>query len=156
ESVICRKVKFESTLFCFKRKGGPFLAAFVLRKNKENGSKIYTLSANKSKSQRTALTARDIGVCEVCANFKHSSICLSRGKHYGNIPSAWQIELVFKRLKSLLGVGHLRKQDEDSSRAWLQGKLFVAMLLETFIRAGEAFFPWGYPIPVEESEKSLA
>lgn len=68
----------------------------------------------------------------------------------------WQIELVFKRLKSLLGVGHLRKQDEGSSRAWLQGKLFVAMLLETFIRAGEAFFPWGYPIPVEESEKPLA
>lgn len=68
----------------------------------------------------------------------------------------WQIELVFKRLKSLIGVGHLRKQDEESSRAWLHGKLFVAMLLETFIRAGEAFFPWGYPLPVAEKEKSLA
>ena len=45
----------------------------------------------------------------------------------------WQIELVFKRLKSLLGLGHLRKMDLDGSKAWLHGKLFVAMLLETMI-----------------------
>jgi IS4 transposase len=31
----------------------------------------------------------------------------------------WQIELVFKRLKSLLAVGHLPKHDARSSRAWL-------------------------------------
>src|SRR3990167_9723937 len=31
----------------------------------------------------------------------------------------WPIELVFKRLKSLTGFGHLPKHDERSSRAWL-------------------------------------
>jgi Transposase DDE domain len=37
----------------------------------------------------------------------------------------WQIELVFKRLKSLAQLGHVPKHDDRSSRAWLYGKLFV-------------------------------
>ena len=58
----------------------------------------------------------------------------------------WQIELVFKRLKSLLGFGHLRKKDPEAARSWLHGKLLVALLIEALIRHGEALFPWGYPI----------
>jgi hypothetical protein len=58
----------------------------------------------------------------------------------------WQVELVFKRLKSLLGLGHLRKTDEESARSWIHGKLFVAFLLEALLRYGESFFPWGYPL----------
>jgi hypothetical protein len=57
----------------------------------------------------------------------------------------WQIELVFKRLKSIMGLGHLRKVDPTATNAWIQGKLFVALLVEALIRAGESFFPWGYP-----------
>ena len=60
----------------------------------------------------------------------------------------WQIELVFKRLKSILGLGHLPKQEPEGARAWLQGKLFVATLVETLIEAGETLFPWGYPLSV--------
>ena len=56
----------------------------------------------------------------------------------------WQIELVFKRLKSLLHLGHLKKTDPAGARAWLQGKLFVAALIETLIAVGERFSPWGY------------
>jgi hypothetical protein len=58
----------------------------------------------------------------------------------------WQVELVFKRLKSLMAFGHLRKRDDQSAKAWIQGKLFVAFLLEALLRQGESFFPWGYPI----------
>ncbi len=58
----------------------------------------------------------------------------------------WQVELVFKRLKSLMAFGHLRKRDDQSAKAWIQGKLFVAFLLEALLRRGESFFPWGYPI----------
>jgi len=56
----------------------------------------------------------------------------------------WQIELAFKRLKSLLHLGHLKKTDPAGARAWLQGKLFVAALIETLIAVGEHFSPWGY------------
>jgi Transposase DDE domain len=56
----------------------------------------------------------------------------------------WQIELAFKRLKSLAQLGHLPKYDEESSRAWLYGKLFVALLTEKLTRIGRDFSPWGY------------
>ena len=58
----------------------------------------------------------------------------------------WQIELVFKRLKSIIGLGHLPKQDPQGAQAWLQGKLFCALLIESLIQAGERFFPWGYEL----------
>jgi Transposase DDE domain len=58
----------------------------------------------------------------------------------------WQIELVFKRLKSILSLGYLRKVDPDSARSWLEGKLFVAMLIEALLAQAESFFPWGYPL----------
>ena len=56
----------------------------------------------------------------------------------------WQIELAFKRLKSLLQLGHLKKIDKDGARAWLQGKLLVACLIEKLILTAERFSPWGY------------
>lgn len=56
----------------------------------------------------------------------------------------WQIELAFKRLKSLLQLGHLKKTDLEGAKAWLQGKLFVAALIEMLIAVGERFSPWGY------------
>jgi len=65
----------------------------------------------------------------------------------------WQIELVFKRLKSVVALGHLKKKDFEAAQAWIHGKLFVAFLIEALIVAGERFFPWGYPI--SETEASL-
>ena len=56
----------------------------------------------------------------------------------------WQIELAFKRLKSLLQLGHLKKFDKEGARAWLQGKLLVACLIEKLILTAERFSPWGY------------
>ena len=58
----------------------------------------------------------------------------------------WQIELVFKRMKSIMGLGHLPKADPVSCRAWLHGKLFVALLVERMIGAANSFSPWGYPL----------
>jgi len=56
----------------------------------------------------------------------------------------WQVELVFKRLKTLLEIGHLPKSDPASSRAWLYGKLLLALLTEKLARVTCAFSPWGY------------
>jgi hypothetical protein len=58
----------------------------------------------------------------------------------------WQVELAFKRLKSIMQLGHLKKKDTDAAKAWIHGKLFLAFLIEVLIVAGESFFPWGYPI----------
>jgi Transposase DDE domain len=56
----------------------------------------------------------------------------------------WQIELVFKRMKAIAQLGHLPKQDERSARAWLYGKLLVALLTQKMIRIGRDISPWGY------------
>src|SRR5271166_5096136 len=61
----------------------------------------------------------------------------------------WQIELIFKRFKSLVQLGHIPKHDDQSSRAWLYGKLFVALLSQKLIRVGSAVSPWGYYLPEE-------
>lgn len=55
----------------------------------------------------------------------------------------WQIELVFKRLKTLIELGHLPKRDHSSSRAWLHGKLLIALLTQKLIHVGRNISPCG-------------
>jgi len=56
----------------------------------------------------------------------------------------WQIELAFKRLKSLLNAGHLPKKDPRSCRAWMQAKVLIALLTDRLLLESELFSPWGY------------
>src|ERR1035441_486035 len=67
----------------------------------------------------------------------------------------WQVELTFKRLKSIAQLGHVPKHDPQSSRAWLYGKLLVALLSEKLARVGKSISPWGYLLPPPNS-RSLA
>ena len=55
----------------------------------------------------------------------------------------WQIELFFKRFKSLANAGHLPKRDDSSARSWLYGKLLVCLLAEKLTRQARDFSPWG-------------
>lgn len=68
----------------------------------------------------------------------------------------WQVELAFKRLKSIIGIGHLKKSDLEAAKAWIHGKLLVAFLIEALIVAGESFFPWGYPICKESPKVTMS
>jgi hypothetical protein len=61
----------------------------------------------------------------------------------------WQIELAFKRLKSLLQLGQLPKQDPASARAWLQLKLLLALIMERLCHQARFFSPWGYRLERE-------
>jgi hypothetical protein len=58
----------------------------------------------------------------------------------------WQIELIFKVLKSLLGIGELAKYDPDSARAWLQAKLLTALIIERLRREARLFSPYGFSL----------
>lgn len=53
----------------------------------------------------------------------------------------WQIELAFKRMKATMGLGQLPKKSDASSRAWLHGKLLIALLVERILEAAESFSP---------------
>jgi hypothetical protein len=51
----------------------------------------------------------------------------------------WQVEIYFKRLKSIIDFGSVPLKTEDSTRAWLTGKLMVSLLIEQMI--AEVPFP---------------
>lgn len=68
----------------------------------------------------------------------------------------WQIELVFKRFKSLAQLGHLPKYDDQSSKAWLYGKLLTALLTQKIVRVGRDFSPWGYFLETEAITERMA
>lgn len=68
----------------------------------------------------------------------------------------WQIELVFKRFKQIAQLGHLPKHDDESAKAWLYGKLFVALMTEKLIDYAESISPWGYLLDQSSAAKSLA
>ncbi len=54
----------------------------------------------------------------------------------------WQVELVFKRFKSIARIGALPKYTDSSAKAWLYGKMFVALLIERLSSHLGAFSPW--------------
>jgi transposase len=68
----------------------------------------------------------------------------------------WQVELTFKRLKSIAQIGHVPKHDDQSSRAWLYGKLFLALLSQRLARVGKTISPWGYLLPQASHTQSMA
>ena len=55
----------------------------------------------------------------------------------------WQVELVFKRFKSLAQLGCLPKYSDDSRKAWVYGKLLAALLVEKMIHHARAISPLG-------------
>lgn len=67
----------------------------------------------------------------------------------------WQIEMHFKRLKSLLRADQLRSTTDTSARLWLLAKMLYALLLEACLQAAGAFSPSGQQ-PVGTPDPSTA
>ena len=68
----------------------------------------------------------------------------------------WQVELVFKRFKSLVQLGCLPKYSDESAKAWLYGKLVAALLVEKLIHHASALSPWGYALGPDATAQRLA
>lgn len=58
----------------------------------------------------------------------------------------WQIEIAFKRLKSLLNLDRLRAKNPALARTYLYGKLLAAILLDDLCDRLPAFSPWGFSL----------
>jgi len=67
----------------------------------------------------------------------------------------WQVEIAFKRLKSLLDLGRLRAKDPTLARCYLHAKLLAAILIDDLCDRLPAFSPWGYPL-LPSSRQPLA
>jgi hypothetical protein len=52
----------------------------------------------------------------------------------------------YSGIMSLVQLGHVPKNDDRTSRAWLYGKLLVTLLAQKLIRIGRDISPSGYPL----------
>lgn len=104
----------------------------ALRKAQKNGTQAQT--------EALELTAYVLVLASVDAKqFPAKAVLdLYRGR--------WQIERVFKRLKSLLEAGHVPKSDDDSAKAWMQAKILSALLVDRVLLEGKFFSPWGFAL----------
>jgi hypothetical protein len=58
----------------------------------------------------------------------------------------WQVEMLFKRLKSILGLNELPARTEPIARTWLLSRLLAAAMIERMTYENSPFSPWGYRI----------
>ena len=55
----------------------------------------------------------------------------------------WQVEILFKRYKSILNMGSLPTKSAESSEAWLNCKMLIALLIEKMLSSVD-FSPCGF------------
>jgi hypothetical protein len=90
----------------------------------------------------------------VFTTFEETSFSSEEVMHWYRL--RWQIELVFKRFKQIAQLGHLPKYTDESSKAWLYGKLLIALLTEKLIWQAQTFSPWGYSTEKKRASQPLA
>ena len=71
---------------------------------------------------------------------------LSAGEILELYRARWQVEVGFKRLKSLFDVGSVPNKDPDSVRTWIYAKLLAVLLIERLGEESRLFSPWGFPL----------
>ena len=62
----------------------------------------------------------------------------------------WQVELLIKRLKSLLGIDGLPSRKGPTARSWLLARLLAAALAQELVQPSGGFPPWGYNLHVQQ------
>ena len=118
----------------------------AVKKSKEAGERARRKALRENSRKRRQVKAETIEAAGYIFVFTTLDRRFSPTTILEMYRGRWQIELVFKRLKSIIALGHLKKTDPDAARAWLHGKIFIAFLVEALVAAGERFFPWGYPL----------
>jgi hypothetical protein len=69
----------------------------------------------------------------------------------------WQIELLFKRLKSLLHLDALPSREGPTAKSWMLARLIAAALAQRLVQPTGPLSPWGYVLrgtdPIREGKK---
>lgn len=58
----------------------------------------------------------------------------------------WQVELAFKRLKSLIHIDQITAKEDRVVQTYILGKLLAALLIEDLTERYLDFSPWGFPL----------
>ncbi|HEU4887663.1 MAG TPA: IS4 family transposase [Thermoanaerobaculia bacterium] len=62
----------------------------------------------------------------------------------------WQIELIFKRLKSIINLDEMPAKNTALAKVILLSKLLGALLVDDYTERYVSFSPWGYPITIDD------
>ena len=111
----------------------------------EKAKKRYPAGRSKKGKQLEPETRSSSPSTSSCSR-RSTAISLARAETLDLYRARWQIELCFKRLKSLLRLGHLPKRSDESARAWIEGKLLTVLLVERLIEEARFFSPWGFDL----------
>ena len=103
----------------------------VKRKNKRNDSK---------KQRQTSVEALKMSEYVVVITALPTTI--SASDIISIYQLRWQVEIFFKRLKSIMDFGNVPLKREDSIHAWLNGKLLISLLIEQML-SEVSFSPYG-------------
>lgn len=68
----------------------------------------------------------------------------------------WQIELVFKRFKSILNLDHVSAREPRMIQTYVLAKILGALIVEDLSDRYLSFFPWGYPLRRASSRIDVA
>lgn len=130
------------------RRAGPVITGrlCIIRKSEAAAAKARERVRRESQRGGSALQPQTLEAAEYVFVFTTLSEQISAVQVLEMYRLRWQIELEFKRLKSLIALGHLKKRDAQAARSWLQGKLLVALLVARLIAHAERVSPWGYDI----------
>jgi hypothetical protein len=58
----------------------------------------------------------------------------------------WQVELLFKRLKSLLHFDALPSREGPTAKSWMLSRLIAAALAQQLVQPARPLSPWGYDL----------
>jgi hypothetical protein len=61
----------------------------------------------------------------------------------------WQIELLFKRLKSLLHLDTLPSRQGPTAKSWMLARLIAAALAQRLVQPSGPLSPWGYELRID-------
>jgi len=125
---------------------GYWLRLCAVRKSQVAAERARRKVRDKAKLDGRQPSARSLELAEYILVLSSLPPEFTRSQVLELYRSRWQIELAFKRLKSLLGAGHVPKFDDQSARAWMQAKLLTALLLERLLLEAKIFSPWGYQL----------
>ena len=118
--------RYEPIRICALRKDGESERKGIKRLTKENQRKQggKPVSEGQRESNKYIIVATSLGE-EASAD-----------QVFELYRARWQIEIAFKRLKSLFAYNDLPSKREDSVKAWFYGKLLLAALCETLVNTG--------------------
>ncbi len=124
------------------------LRLVAIRKSDEATEKTRRELRKKAIKKQHALkkeTIRAAGFVAVITDIPHEELsCLQILDLYR---MRWQIELAFKRIKSILGFKRLRAKDDDLCQTYLLTKILGALVIDELSNQALDFFPWGFRLP---------